>query len=133
MQRAGPVRRVRPTPQSAALALTEHPMTRILIQTIAAFLLSLALSSAARAELVLCVSNASQLAQALTQASASSDSPIYIRLRSGTYQATAQTGGFILLVQHSDQFVEVSGGWSGTGSTCVTRSPNPATRRSANS
>ena len=101
-------------------------MTRILIRAVAALLLSLTLPSAAHAELVLCVSNASQLAQALTQASASSDSPIYIRLRNGTYQATAQTGGFALLAQHSEQFVEVSGGWSGTGSTCVTRSSNPA-------
>lgn len=101
-------------------------MNRYFMQAVCACLFFLVLTATARAEMVFCVSNASQLAQALTQASASNDSPIYIRLRSGTYQATAQTGSFMLLAQHSDQFVEVSGGWSGTGSTCVTRSPNPA-------
>lgn len=100
-------------------------MTRTFIQAIAALLLTFLLPSAARADLVFCVSNATQLAQALTQASASSEPSIYIRLRNGIYHTSPQTGAFVLIQQHSDQFVEISGGWSGENNTCATRSPNP--------
>ncbi len=101
-------------------------MKRFVIQAVLAVLFSLSLPSVSRAALTVCVSNATQLAQALAQASSSSESSIYIRLRSGTYQATTQTGGFALMPQHSNQFVELSGGWSGDGGTCTSRSPNPA-------
>jgi hypothetical protein len=68
-----------------------------------------------------CVSNASQLHSALKGVMTSTDTIIRIKVRTGTYQATAQAP-FELVQQHSNQTVEVSGGWSGANGACDNKS-----------
>ncbi len=69
-------------------------------------LLLLALALPGQAATVFCVGTAQQLTDALASAAASPDPTIDIRLRSGTY-----TGSFDLSAQHSNQSIQLSGGW----------------------
>lgn len=71
-----------------------------------------------------CVSNASQLHAALSGVMNSTDTLIRIKVRIGTYQATAQAP-FELVQQNSNQTVEVSGGWSGANGACDDKSRDP--------
>lgn len=59
-----------------------------------------------------CVGTREELDDALSQASASTDATVTIKLRQGTYEAG---GGnvFYLTLAHSNQTAAISGGWSG--------------------
>lgn len=72
-----------------------------------------------------CVSNAYELAAALADVRTATDALFFIRLRSGIYQVTSLTGPFELVQTHSNQIVDVSGGWSGANDTCTTRGYDP--------
>lgn len=94
------------------------------------FLLALAffaaLPSTGHALTVRCVGNVSQLAAALDEANASSDTAFVIRVRTGTYNAAQVAAPFEILVNVPDQVIELSGGWSGSGGTCQSRSLDPS-------
>lgn len=84
------------------------------------------LPSVSHALVTKCVSNATQLVQALNEAAASSDLTFRIRLRSGTYAATPQTGLFHARTLHNNQVLEISGGWSGANGACTNMNPDPS-------
>lgn len=73
-----------------------------------------------------CVATSQELAAALKEASASTDAIFLIKIRTGIYAPTAQTGPFQLLQQHSGQIVEISGGWNGSNGACDTASHVPS-------
>lgn len=76
-----------------------------------------------------CVGDATQFSQALTAASASSDNLLVIKLRQGTYDAFAASYPFSFLATHSNQVVEISGGWDGAGGTCQSNVVDPTLTR----
>lgn len=84
--------------------------------TLLALLAAPGLSSAVTS---ICVSNSQQLASALQSVNGGSESLILIKLRRGTYTPPAGSGGFNLNLTASNRTIEVSGGWSGTGSSCT--------------
>lgn len=92
----------------------------------AAFVLSAALPSIGHALTVRCVGNVSQLSTALTEANASTDTAFIIRVRTGTYGAAQAFEAFRLIADVPDQVIELSGGWSGNGGTCQTRTNDPS-------
>ncbi|WP_257388606.1 hypothetical protein [Tahibacter caeni] len=73
-----------------------------------------------------CVGTAQQLHDALVSAEITSDTNVVIKIRTGTYIATAATGSFKSTVSHSNQVVEVSGGWSGPNNSCQDKTFNSA-------
>lgn len=75
---------------------------------------------------VRCAGTVQQLAAALDEANASTDTAFIIRLREGTYDAGQAPQTFALYADNPDQVVELSGGWSGSGGTCQTRSFDPS-------
>ena len=72
-----------------------------------------------------CVSNAYELAAALADVRMATDTLFFIRVRSGIYQITNLTGPFELVQSHSNQIVDVSGGWSGASGGCTTQGYDP--------
>lgn len=74
----------------------------------------------------MCVSDAQGFSQALAAAGTSTDTLIVIRLRQGTYDAFAATQRFSYAATHSNQLLEISGGWSGPNNTCQTNAQQPA-------
>lgn len=84
------------------------------------------LPSVSHALVTKCVANATQLVQALNEAAASSDLTFRIRLRSGTYAATPQTGLFHARTLHDNQVLEISGGWNGANGACTSMNPDPS-------
>lgn len=68
-----------------------------------------------------CVGNAQGLQSALAEAQLSTDPFNVIKIRAGTYVPPAGTH-FDLKVNHANQTVEVSGGWSGANGTCQDKS-----------
>jgi len=75
--------------------------------------------------LVTCIGTAQQLSEALTSASTSTDTSILIKLRTGNYAAAAG-GNFQTTMILSNQNIEISGGWSGSGNGCQTKSNDAA-------
>lgn len=75
---------------------------------------------------VWCVGTAQQLHDALFNAQVVSDSYVIIKLRTGTYLDGAGIGHFAVTQAHSNQFIEISGGWSGANGTCQNVSFDPA-------
>lgn len=73
-----------------------------------------------------CVSTAAQLHDALAEVRTATDALFLIRVRNGIYQATAQTGPFELIQGHSNQLVDLSGGWSGANGACTSQSYDPS-------
>lgn len=67
----------------------------------------------------LCVSNSQQLVSALQAVNSGADNLILIKLRRGTYAPVAGSGGFSLSMNTDGRIVELSGGWSGAGSSCT--------------
>ena len=90
----------------------------------ALFFLSFLIFSASSQAATHCVSNAAQLASTLSSASNSTDALVRIKLRIGTYQATAQAP-FMFWQKASNQTVEISGGWSGANGACTDMSRDP--------
>ena len=86
----------------------------------------LGLAAPGHALTTFCVDSSQQFNQALTAASASSDSLVLIRLRQGSYDAFAATQPFVVTAKHAGQIVDISGGWTGTDATCVSNSVDPA-------
>src|SRR5690349_20850620 len=79
--------------------------------------LLLALPGRAHALTDYCVGNSNQLDTALEALPYASDSIVSIKVREGSYQAA--TGVlFISSLAHSNQIVEISGGWSGPNGSC---------------
>jgi hypothetical protein len=64
-----------------------------------------------------CVNNGQQLHDALLNAALSSDINVVIKVRTGTYTATDAVD-FATTLSHSNQVVEISGGWSGPSNSC---------------
>ena len=73
-----------------------------------------------------CVSNAYQLASALAEVRTATDALFLIRVRTGIYQVTSLTGPFEVVQTHSNQLVDISGGWSGDNNGCTTQSRDPS-------
>jgi len=69
-----------------------------------------------------CVGTAQQLHDALASVALSSDINVVIKVRTGTYIQTAGTGNFSATATHSNQIVEISGGWSGPNNSCQNKS-----------
>jgi len=69
-----------------------------------------------------CVGTAQQLHDALANVALSGDAIVVIKLRTGTYIQTAGTGNFSATATHSNQTVEISGGWSGPNNSCQNKS-----------
>ena len=67
----------------------------------------------------LCVSNSQQLASALQSVNAGADNLILVKLRRGTYAPLDGGSGFTLDLTASGRVVEISGGWTGAGSSCT--------------
>jgi len=65
-----------------------------------------------------CVGTSTELDAAMSQATATTDATITIKIREGTYTATAGNS-FYLNLAHSNQTVDLSGGWS--GAACASR------------
>lgn len=100
-----------------SLRLSRH--NRFLRRLTGLFLLLPALPSHA---LSTCVGTAQQLHDALATVALSSDINVVIKVRTGTYIQTAGTGNFSAAVTHSNQVVEISGGWSGPNNSCQNKS-----------
>ena len=75
---------------------------------------------------VWCVGTAQQLHDALFNAQVVADSLVIIKLRTGTYIDGAGIGHFNFTQAHSNQLVEISGGWSGPNGSCQDKSFDPA-------
>lgn len=82
----------------------------VLLGLLAAPGLSFALTS-------LCVSNSQQLVSALQSVNSGADNLILIKLRRGTY--APPVSGFSVDMNASGRIVEISGGWTGAGSSCT--------------
>ncbi len=95
--------------------------TRGLLGLTALFALPTAASAVTR-----CVSTATQLHNALAEVRTATDALFLIRVRTGIYQATAQTGPFEMVQTHANQLVDVSGGWSGANGACTAQSYDPS-------
>ena len=75
---------------------------------------------------VWCVGTAQQLHDALFNAQVVADSYVIIKLRTGTYIDGAGVDHFAFTQAHSNQLVEISGGWSGPDGSCKNASFDPA-------
>lgn len=84
------------------------------------------ISAPAQALTIRCVGNVTQLSAALTEANASTDTNFIIRVRTGTYDASQAVTKFEFGASEPDQVIELSGGWSGSGNTCQSRSLDPS-------
>ena len=62
----------------------------------------------------------------MDEANASTDTNFIIRVRTGTYDAAQAVAKFQFYADLPDQVIELSGGWSGSGSSCQTRSLDPS-------
>lgn len=86
----------------------------------------LAFAAPSYALTVRCAGTVQQLTAALDEANASTDIAFIIRLREGTYNAAQASKAFAFYADNPDQVIELSGGWSGSGGTCQTRSFDPS-------
>ncbi len=80
------------------------------------------LATPGRALTTYCVHDAAELYSALVAAQNSSDTPVIVNIRKGTYNAADAAGAFNLVQVHSNQLVAVSGGWSGDIGECTQHS-----------
>ncbi len=74
---------------------------------------------------VWCVGTAQQLHDALYNAQVVGDSLVLIKLRTGTYVDGTGIGHFAFTQAHSNQLIEVSGGWTGANGGCTDKSFDP--------
>lgn len=88
--------------------------------------LLLALAGPAQALTVRCAGTVAQLSAALVEANASVDTAFIIRLRTGTYDVAQAPERFQFFASIPDQVIELSGGWTGSGGTCQTKSFDPS-------
>lgn len=79
----------------------------------------LALAAPGHALTQVCVHDAQELRDALYNASLSSDTPILITIRKGTYKAADATGSFSLMQTRNNQSIGISGGWDGDNGDCT--------------
>lgn len=86
---------------------------------------ALSAGSASRAATV-CVGNSTQLHDALASIATSTDALFIIKLRTGQYADANGSGHFVFTQNHSNQIVDISGGWSGANGTCSDKSFDPA-------
>lgn len=67
--------------------------------------------------LTTCVGTVQQLHDALASATLSSDANVIIRVRAATYNSTPALD-FRTTLNHANQVIEISGGWSGPNNSC---------------
>jgi hypothetical protein len=88
------------------------------------FLLALSLLAAPLASgavTLSCVHDVEELRAAIDAAAGSSDTPIVINLRSGTYDLSTASSQVYLRLLHTNQLVGISGGWQGDNGACTTQ------------
>ena len=86
----------------------------------------LASATSAHALTTRCVGKSTQLNAALGEAMASADPVFVIRLRAGTYPTASGNEAFEFFSNGAGKHIELSGGWSGSGDTCETKSNDPS-------
>ena len=107
--------------------LSFHTCFRHLLVTVALAATALVAAPAqAQALTIRCVGTVAQLSAAMDEANASTDTAFIIRVRTGTYDAAQAVAKFQIYADLPDQVIELSGGWSGSGSSCQTRSLDPS-------
>ena len=107
--------------------LSFHPCSRRFLVTVALAATTLVAAPAqSQALTIRCVGTVAQLSAAMDEANASTDTNFIIRVRTGTYDASQAATKFELGASEPDQVIELSGGWSGSGNTCQSRSLNPS-------